>query len=257
MRDRRKYTYSTTKSRHHADAHIMVQYYIMENLRVLAVSDVVQPRLYNNSITSWLPHIDLLISCGDLPPYYLDFLVSKINVPMFHVIGNHCYVTHDAVSNRCSPADYPGLRNLNGRLTEYMGLLMGGIEGSPVYSKGPHQYTEQAVELNLLRMVPGLAHNKVRTSRYLDILVSHAPPRGIHDNPDPAHRGWASLLPFIDRFKPAVLLHGHTHRYDPLLPMRTRRGPTEIINAYGHVLLEFARDEASLPWQLASSSLRS
>ena len=229
----------------------------MEHLRVLAVSDVVQPQLYNNDVLSWLPPVDLLISCGDLPPYYLDFLVSKLDVPMFHVIGNHCYLAHDPATGRHAPTAYPGLRDLNGRLIEHDGLLLGGIEGSPIYSRGPHQYSEQAVELNLLRMVPGLAHNKVRVGRYLDILVSHTPPRGIHDNPDTAHRGWAALLPFLDRFKPSILLHGHTHRYDPMLPLRTTRGHTEIINAYGHVLLELARDDASKPWQLASASLRS
>jgi Icc-related predicted phosphoesterase len=229
----------------------------MENLRVLAVSDVVQPQLYNNDVLSWLPDVDLIISCGDLPPYYLDFLVSKLDVPMFHVIGNHCYVAHDPVTKKHAPTEYPGLRDLNGRLAEHNGLLMGGIEGSPVYNNGPHQYSEQAVELNLLRMVPGLAHNKVRAGRYLDVLVSHAPPRGIHDNPDIAHKGWSALLSFIDRFKPAIALHGHTHRYDPTLPLRTRRGQTEIINAYGHVLLDLARDDASKSWQLASASLRS
>lgn len=227
----------------------------MENLRVLAVSDVVQSRLYNNDVLSWLPKIDLIISCGDLPPYYLEFLVSTLDVPMFHVCGNHCYLPHDIATKRHSSSAYPGLFDLNGRLTEYKGLLLGGIEGSPNYNNGPHQYSDQSTELNLLRMVPGMAHNKVRAGRYLDILVTHAPPRGIHDNSDRAHMGWAALPGFIDRFKPSLLLHGHTHRYNPMLPLRTRRGNTEVINTYGHVFLELARAGASQPWQLASSSL--
>jgi Icc-related predicted phosphoesterase len=133
---------------------------------------------------------------------------------------------------------------------------MGGIEGSPIYSKGPHQYSEQAIEFATMRMIPGMALNKLRTGRYLDILVSHTPPRGIHDNHDVAHVGWAALIPVIDRFKPALLLHGHTHRYNPTLPVRSTRGKTEIINAYGHVLIELIRDDASSPWQLADASIR-
>ena len=139
---------------------------------MLAVSDVVQPQLYNNDVLSWLPRVDVLISCGDLPPYYLDFLVSKLDVPMFHVLGNHCFVSHDPGTGRHLPGEYPGLRDLNGRLVEYEGLLMGGLEGSPIYNKGPHQYSEQAVELNLLRMVPGMAHNKVRSEEHTSELQS-------------------------------------------------------------------------------------
>lgn len=228
----------------------------MDKLRVLAVSDVVEPRLYNNDLLSWLPPIDALISCGDLPPYYLDFLVSKIDAPMFHVLGNHCYVAHDPVTKRCSPADYPGLSNLNGRLVEYDGLLMGGLEGSPIYSKGPHQHYDYSIMLTLFKMIPGMVHNKVRVGRYLDILVTHNPPKGIHDDDDVPHRGWAALLPFMRGFKPTFLLHGHTHRYNPLLPLHTRFGSTNVINVYGHAILELVREHSAQAWQLADLSLR-
>ena len=30
-----------------------------------------------------------MISCGDLPAYYLDYLVSKLDVPLYAVHGNH------------------------------------------------------------------------------------------------------------------------------------------------------------------------
>ncbi len=180
------------------------------------VADVVEPQIYNNGVADWLGPVDLIVSCGDLPPYYLDFLVSNLRAPMFHVLGNHCFLQHDLMTKRCPPDPYSGAENLNGRLAEYKGILLGGAEGSPLYNKRPHQYTEQQMELNLLRLVPGMALNKVRTGRYLDILVTHAPPRGIHDNKDVAHRGFTSLIPFIERFRPALLLHGHTHRYDPM-----------------------------------------
>jgi hypothetical protein len=226
-----------------------------ETLRVLAVADVVEPQIYNNGVADWLGPVDLIISSGDLPPYYLDFLVSMLGAPLFHVLGNHCYVPHDTVTKQCSPTAFAGAQNLNGRLAEQKGLLLAGAEGSPRYNKGPHQYTEQQMELNLLRLVPGMMLNKVRTGRYLDILVTHAPPRGIHDNTDIAHRGFTSLIPFIERFKPTLLLHGHTHRYDPLLPVRTRYGDTEIINAYGHVLLDLSRHADNSAWKLADAKM--
>ena len=139
---------------------------------------------------------------------------------------------------------------MNGRAVEAEGLLIAGIEGSPRYNGGPHQYTEQQVMYNLLRLIPSLLLNKAQTGRYLDILVTHAPPRGIHDLEDVAHRGFSSLIPFIERFKPTLMLHGHTHRYDPLAPTRSRCGETEIINTYGHVLIELERNGPG--WRIAA-----
>jgi hypothetical protein len=221
-----------------------------KTLRVLAVADQVEPQLYNGSVADWLGPIDLIISCGDLPPAYLDFLMSTLNAPLVHVKGNHCHAPHDPITGRCDPAAYQGAYDLNGVVAEYEGLLLAGAEGSPWYNGGPHQYTEQQMTVNLLRLVPGLLRNKVQTGRYLDIMVTHAPPRGIHDNPDMAHRGFASLVPFIERFHPMLLLHGHTHRYEPLQPMRSVQGRTEILNVFGHVLLELARDKGQPGWRL-------
>ncbi len=223
-------------------------------MRILAVSDRVEPQLYNSSIARWLGPVDLLISCGDLPPYYLDFLISFLNVPMYQVIGNHCYVPHDVATNKCLPEDYPGVSNLNGRTAEYNGLLMAGAEGSPLYNGGPHQYTNRQFAQTLLRLVPGLLANKARVGRYLDVLVTHAPPRGTHDNPDTAHRGFPALVPFITRFKPTLLLHGHTHRYDFNLPMHTDLGRTHVINTYGHILLELGSERSG--WLLNNETLR-
>ena len=219
-------------------------------LRVLAVADVIEPHLYSSEITNWLNPIDLVISCGDLPPHYLDFLVTTLNTRLAHVIGNHCEAEHSTITGKCSPLAYPGAYNLNGRVAEFAGLLITGLEGSPVYNRGPHQYTEPQAALTLLKTVPELLINKVRTGRYLDVLVTHAPPRGVHDNTDLAHRGFESLVPFIERFKPGLLLHGHTHRYEPLQPTRSHFGDTEVINAFGHVLLEFSREDVGSPWHL-------
>lgn len=225
-------------------------------MRILAVADQVEPQLYTNSVLKWLGPVDLLLSCGDLPADYLEFLYSTFNVPFMHVKGNHCYVPHDPVTKQCSPTSYPGILDLNGKVVEHEGLLIAGAEGSPWYNGGTHQYTEQQFTLTLLRLVPGLLANKVRTGRYLDVLVTHAPPRGIHDNNDKAHRGFTTLNPFIQRFRPAVMLHGHTHRYEPMLPVFTDLGATQVLNAYGHVTLQLEPAEGRAGWQLQTEQLR-
>lgn len=46
-------------------------------MKILAVSDRVLDKLYSSQVSQSFPDIDLLIGCGDLPFYYLDFLTSR------------------------------------------------------------------------------------------------------------------------------------------------------------------------------------
>ena len=207
--------------------------------RILAVSDIVEPQLYNARLPDWIGPLDFILSCGDLPAVYLDFLITCLNVPCYHVIGNHCYAPHGPQGrDLCEPHAYPGVTNLHGRVVQAGGLTLAGVAGSPWYNGGPHQYTEWQTAWTLRRLMPGLVANYARSGRYLDILVTHAPPRGIHDDTDVTHRGFAAFLPFLRRFRPTYMVHGHTHRYINTLPFRTNYGATTVINAYGHRILE-------------------
>ena len=57
--------------------------------RILAISDVEFGQLYNVSIRDRHQGIDLVLSLGDLPMYYLDYISSALNVPLYYVLGNH------------------------------------------------------------------------------------------------------------------------------------------------------------------------
>ncbi|HMA36122.1 MAG TPA: metallophosphoesterase [Chloroflexia bacterium] len=215
--------------------------------RILAVSDIVEPQLYNERVAEWMGPVDLILSCGDLPGAYLDFLMTVLSAPCYHVLGNHCAAPHGPRGqDHCLPEAYPGIVDLHGRTVAVDGLLLAGVEGSPWYNGGAHQYTEQQIAWTLRRLIPGLIGNYLRTGRYLDILVTHAPPRGIHDDSDITHRGFRSFLPFLRRFHPAYMLHGHTHRYINSLPFRTSYARTTVVNAYGHRILEVPRDARQL-----------
>lgn len=58
-------------------------------MRVLAVSDRVLDKLYSGQVRHLFPDIDLIVGCGDLPFYYLDFLTSALDAPLVYVRGNH------------------------------------------------------------------------------------------------------------------------------------------------------------------------
>jgi Icc-related predicted phosphoesterase len=208
-------------------------------LRLLAVSDIVEPQLYYMRLPDWMGPVDAVLACGDLPDYYQEFLLTVLNVPCFYVRGNHCESPHDQAGQDLR--DVAGAVNLHGRTVVWEGLLLAGLEGSPWYNGGPHQYRGGAMQRQIWRLMPRLWLNRLRTGRYLDILLTHTPPFGVHDGADLTHTGFRSFLPLLRRTHPLYLLHGHQHRYIVTEPARTLVDRTTVINVYGHVVLEVPR----------------
>jgi Icc-related predicted phosphoesterase len=195
---------------------------------VLAVCDEVDSRLYTGSLQHRADP-DLLLSCGDLPAYYLDYLVSKLNVPMFAVHGNH-----DALPplEGSSGFERCGATWIGGRGVNVGGLLLAGFDGSLRYNDGPYQSSQAEMHAAVRALVPWLLMNRVRCGRFLDVLITHAPPRGIHDEPDQCHTGFNAYNWLIRTFQPRYHLHGHVHVYDRRKPTVTLVGKTEVMNVY-------------------------
>jgi len=117
-------------------------------------------------------------------------------------------------------------------------LLIAGLGGSIRYNAGGNQFTDREMMLRILRMAPRLIWNRIRHGRYLDILVTHAPPLGINDDVDPCHTGFKAFLWFMDWFKPKYLLHGHVHMIDLNAPREIPYRSTKVINIYQNYILE-------------------
>jgi uncharacterized protein len=199
-------------------------------VRVLAVCDEVADALYGPAIRERRGQVDLVLTCGDLPTDYIDFIASMLDVPVLGIHGNHDTPPADATASN-------GMLAVDSRTVLEHGLLIGGFDGCLRYSGGSYQYTETEMRCKVARMVPGLMANKVRYGRYLDVLLTHAPPRGIHDQQDVAHRGFGVFRWFLETFKPRYHLHGHVHRYNRRLPARTQVGQTEVLNVYPYATL--------------------
>jgi Icc-related predicted phosphoesterase len=200
-------------------------------VRILAITDEVDGRLYNPCLANRRGQYDLVINCGDIPPYYLDFVGSMVGAPIVGVHGNHddSLVRRDATGR---PAEGWGMGELHGRVVEEQGLLIGGFDGSLRYNDGSYQFTEQGMREQVCKMVPQLLLNRMRYGRYLDILVTHAPPRHIHDQEDRPHQGFEVFRWFLKTFKPRYHLHGHIHIYNNRTITRTQFHETEVINTY-------------------------
>lgn len=200
-------------------------------LRILAISDEVDDRLYSPGLARRFGALDLVLSCGDLPDHYLDYVASMLNAPLYGVRGNH-----DARPGSDEEDDHLrrhcGMVDLHARVVAEQGLLIGGLDGSLRYNQGPYQYTEGQMREQVARMVPRLLANRARYGRFLDILVTHASPRGIHDQPDRCHQGFEVFRWFLRTFRPRYHLHGHIHVYDNRTVTATRFHDTLVLNAY-------------------------
>ncbi len=208
-------------------------------MKVLAISDRVVPQIYDGeAILKNFGDVEFILSCGDLPFRYLEFVVSMLNVPLYYVLGNHCPPVRGSYPGIMLKRP-PGGVNLDNRVFRERGLILAGLEGSIRYNDRPyHQYTEGEMWYKVLRLIPALLFHRLRDGRYLDVLVTHAPPYGIHDGSDPAHRGFRVFRWFMRRFRPRYLIHGHKHVYDPREATETRYHDTWVINAYGYKVLE-------------------
>ncbi len=210
-------------------------------MKVLAISDIIVEALYSPAIRELAHDVECVISCGDLPSAYLEYIVTMLDKPLYYVMGNH--------GARGGAREYPeGCINLDGRVVRQGGLIFAGLEGSMRYNEAPrYQYRENEMRGKIALLSRQLILNRLRSGRFLDVLVTHSPPFGIHDMSDPAHRGFKSFVGFVDRFHPDYLIHGHTHIYDGRTVRQSVRGHTLIINAYGYKFIDLVEPAARRP----------
>lgn len=198
--------------------------------KVLSVSDKVASFIYSPQIHNRFKGVDLIIGCGDLDYYYLEFMVSSLDAQLFYVRGNHDKVVeYSGPVQRTAPG---GGVNLHRKIINHEGLLLAGVEGSMRYRPGMFQYTQEEMWGHVLSLVPGFILNKIRYGRFLDVFVSHAPPFGIHDEDDLPHQGIKAFRWLVNVFQPSYYFHGHVHLYRPDDPRVTRLGKTCIINSF-------------------------
>lgn len=194
-------------------------------MKILIISDEESPALWDYFQPERLEGIELIISCGDLKADYLSFLVTMAHCPVLYVHGNH-----DVDYNRNPPE---GCDCIDDQIVEYNGLRIGGLGGCRRYHPGEYQYSEAEMRRRIFKLLPPWRR------KGLDILVTHAPPRGLGDANDPAHWGFEAFLPLLEKRKPRYLLHGHVHvRYGHQLPRIRVYQDTTLVNACERYVLE-------------------
>ena len=195
-------------------------------MKILMVSDEECPALWDYYVPGRLKDYDLIISCGDLKADYLSFLVTMARCPVLYVHGNH-----DTSYKRNPPE---GCDCIDDHIVTFNGVRILGLGGCPWYHPGDFQYSEKQMR----RRIRKLRFRLWRT-KGVDLVITHAPPKGVGDAQDAAHRGFESLLELIDKYHPQYLLHGHVHlRYGHDQTRVREYHGTQVINVTERYVLE-------------------
>ncbi len=197
-------------------------------MKILVVSDAISSALYDQFDSDRFRGIEMVISCGDLPADYMEFIVSMLNVPCYYVPGNH----DTSFLDRAPPGWIP----LDDQLVTHSGVTMIGLGGSQRYRPGrAYQYTEAEMRRRLLRLKPSIWMKR----KPIDIIVTHAPPYGLGDLEELSHRGFKVFLEIITAYKPKYFFHGHVHLNYSQHPRTLVHDCTRVINGYQHYVLDY------------------
>lgn len=195
-------------------------------MKILAVSDIEAKALYDYYQPGKLKGCDLILACGDLRVSYLEFLVTMARCPVLYVHGNH-----DDRWQR----EPEGCVCIDDTVYVHEGLRILGLGGSYRYGNGKYMYTEKEMRRRIRRL-----WWKLRLAGGVDILVTHAPARGLNDLDDLPHRGFDCFNDLLDKYRPRYFLHGHIHQsYGADIPRVTQRGETTVVNAYERYSFEY------------------
>ncbi len=195
-------------------------------MRILAVSDMPADRYYEYYKPGRLDEFDLILSCGDLRPEYLEFLVTMAHCPLIYVHGNHDD-SYGREPQGCICAD--------DTIVQIGGVRILGLGGSNRYREGAYMYTEREMERRIRRLWFPL-----HKYHGFDILLTHAPARHLNDFETVPHRGFECFNTLIDRYEPHYFIHGHIHRnYGVDIPQKSLKGATVVVNAFEYCTIDF------------------
>jgi Icc-related predicted phosphoesterase len=182
------------------------------HVRLLVLADQA-PR---GDVLDWVANNDpdAVVTLGDLDVAWIETL-ADVSLPKLGVYGNHDAPYMPSL----------GITDLHLRSMDVDGVTFAGFEGCVRYRPGEHQFTQEEAS-SLVRSLPAA-----------DVLICHAPPAGVNDEPgDRAHEGFLGLREWVGTNVPRLVLHGHTH---PRPGGGVRRvGDTRVVHVVGARVVE-------------------
>lgn len=188
----------------------------------LVIADEVASNLTSTVLRDLAPQ--LVLSAGDLPWDYVEWVASTVNCPMVYVPGNHDPEIREDPSDLFHGPRPLGVLHADQQVIDAAGLRIAGLGGCVRYRPGPHQYSQRQYAGRAARLL-----RRARRGGPVDVLLTHAPPKSLGDGDDKPHEGIEALHRVLDRLQPTWHLHGHIHPYGMQMPDR-QVGPTTIRN---------------------------
>jgi hypothetical protein len=204
------------------------------SIRILAISDVLEPTLTDRRNREAIRPVDLILGCGDLDFDDLAFVADAFDGPLVYVRGNHDTGADWDKSARTCPRPMPPTF-----VVRRAGLRIGGVAWP-----GASRHHSERSELTAWRQSVSLA-TRLLTRPGPSIVISHVPPLGAGDVPsDPYHRGFRGYAWLLGHVRPRLWLHGHT----PLASAgdwHLSVHGTDVVNVTGAVLIELTPPDES------------
>ena len=188
-------------------------------MRILVIGDHESKSLWDFYEPSKLEDIDLIISCGDLSPRYLSFLVTMAHAPVLYIHGNH--------DDKYEMTPPEGCICVDDDLYVYNGIT--------------HQYTEKEMRTRIRKLWMKLIRYKG-----FDILLTHSPAKDINDGEDLPHQGFECFRTLLEKYKPKYFIHGHVHMsYGRKYKRIDHYQDTVIINGYDQYVFDYENPDFS------------
>ena len=200
-------------------------------IRFLAASDMKEPALEHAVNRDLLGSLDGILGCGDLDAEWLAFLADAFNVPLVYVRGNH----DRGGAWEEGPLGAPACLE-PGRIDRLAGIGIVGLGWPGVLDAGNRRRPWLAWRQSLAIARRAL-RSRLALRREPLVVISHVPPAGIGDAPDPFHRGFRAYRWLLGLLKPPIWIHGHTTTAS-VERLLERSGSTAVANATGAMLIE-------------------
>lgn len=201
-------------------------------MKIMVLADTESRSLWDFFEKSKLEGIELILSCGDLNPHYLQFLSCFTKAPILYVHGNH--------DTRYINDPPEGCICIEDKIYKYKGIRILGLGGSMKYKDGPFQYSQRQMNARIRKLRLPLMLN-----RGFDILVAHSPAFEINDGSDLPHQGFCGFNYLMDKYHPKYFCHGHVHMsYGREHKRLDRYKDTEIINGYEKYIFTYGEKQS-------------
>ncbi|MFH1369380.1 MAG: metallophosphoesterase [Elusimicrobiota bacterium] len=233
-------------------------------MKILAVSDETSNTLESMVVRSSekLKDINLILACGDLDRDYMEFLVDGLDKEFFFVSGNHVQEEDDETYLGFEIIDrlwdtiktsaekiikcIAGQEDLHGRVSVFRDYLIAGFGGSRWYNGRGNQFKESEMARVVNKVITKIRffrmHDKLLGLKRKEIIViSHAPPSGVHDQSDLPHTGFKCFHKLIKKMSPLLWLHGHVHLQNARQSQITMAGNTTVVNCCGYKFIKVER----------------